>query len=145
MSFVFGKCSNIRHIVRLRHMIRRWRNKARESLAKRPVPSGHVVIIVGCRSTRYVVRLTYLNHPVFNNLLVQAAEEFGFTNHGPLTIPCDESVFEEALRFISQTEPVHSTRFKTVEDSCHVSIRREVNPWSESRPLIHASFEKAMG
>ncbi|KAL2925020.1 Auxin-responsive protein SAUR15 [Bienertia sinuspersici] len=44
--------------------------------------------------TRYVVPLSYLNYPVFQDLLQRAEEEFGF-NHsmGALTIPCTEELF----------------------------------------------------
>ncbi|KAK9165227.1 hypothetical protein Scep_000418 [Stephania cephalantha] len=38
-----------------------------------------------------------------------AEEEYGFANHGPLAIPCDESVFEEILRFLSRSDSAHSS------------------------------------
>lgn len=43
---------------------------------------------------RYVVPLSYLSHPSFQELLRHAEEEFGF-NHpmGGLTIPCKEEAF----------------------------------------------------
>ncbi|MBA0759561.1 hypothetical protein Gotri_022428, partial [Gossypium trilobum] len=110
MSPGLGKCSKIRHIVRLRQMLRRWRNKARVSASRIPsdVPAGHVAVYVGTSCRRFVVRLTYLNHPVFKKLLIQAEEEYGFTNQGPLSIPCDETVFEEVIRFISRSDSGHS-------------------------------------
>ncbi|CBI19834.3 unnamed protein product, partial [Vitis vinifera] len=43
MSVGFGKCSKIRHIVRLRQMLRRWRHKAAE--ASRMV-RGWVVLFI---------------------------------------------------------------------------------------------------
>ncbi|KAK6939366.1 Small auxin-up RNA [Dillenia turbinata] len=139
MSAGFGKSSKIRHIVRLRQMLRRWRDKARISAGRIPsdVPAGHVAVCVGTSGTRFVVRTSYLNHPVFRKLLVQAEEEYGFTNSGPLAIPCEESVFEEILRFLSKSESGGSGRFVNVEDFqryCHVGIKEF---WSESRPLLH--------
>lgn len=87
---------------KIRHMLRRWRHKSSN------VPAGHVAISVGARRRRFVVRTTYLNHPVFRKLLVEAEEEYGFSNTaGPLAIPCEESVFEEILRFLQRT-PIHN-------------------------------------
>ncbi|MFQ6630321.1 hypothetical protein Gotur_007565 [Gossypium turneri] len=59
------------------------------------VPKGHIAVYVGeTKKTRFVVPISYLNHPCFLDLLGQAEEEFGF-NHpvGSLTIPCDKDAF----------------------------------------------------
>ncbi|EXB58393.1 hypothetical protein L484_005120 [Morus notabilis] len=152
MSNGFAKCSKIRHIVRLRQMLRRWRNKARESANRIPsdVPAGHVAVCVGSSCRRFVVRATYLNHPVFKKLLVQAEEEYGFGNsHGPLVIPCDESLFEEVLRYISRSDSGNSSsRFLNLEDFqryCHVGVRRSnLDFWADSRPLLHGLSDKTI-
>lgn len=147
MSVGFGKCSKIRHIVRLRQMLRRWRHKAAaasrmsSSCIPSDVPAGHVAVCVGTDGKRFVVRATYLNHPVFMKLLVEAEEEYGFTNQGPLSLPCDESVFEEILCFISRSEASNSARFVNREDFqryCNVGIRSSLDFWPESRPLLHS-------
>ncbi|KAF8113918.1 hypothetical protein N665_0044s0032 [Sinapis alba] len=60
------------------------------------VPKGHVAVYVGeqVEKKRFVVPISYLNHPLFRNFLRCAEEEFGF-NHpmGGLTIPCREETF----------------------------------------------------
>ncbi|KAK8625137.1 hypothetical protein V6N13_090015 [Hibiscus sabdariffa] len=66
-----------------------------QSKNQRDVPKGHVAVYVGgIEKTRFVVPISYLNHPCFLDLLNRAEEEFGF-NHpmGGLTIPCDQDAF----------------------------------------------------
>lgn len=146
-----SKCSKIRHIVRLRQLLRRWRNKARLAarIAAIPshipsdVPAGHVAVCVGASSRRFVVRATHLNHPVFMKLLMEAEEEYGFSGRpGPLCIPCDESVFEEILRFISRTDNNShgSGRFATLDDFKRCAADR----MADSRPLLHGLSEKSV-
>lgn len=65
------------------------------------VPKGHIAVYVGeIQRKRFVVPISYLNHPSFRELLNRAEEEFGF-NHpmGGLTIPCREAIF---IRLTSQ-------------------------------------------
>ncbi|KAE8667375.1 Auxin-induced protein 15A [Hibiscus syriacus] len=56
----------------------------------------------GNRPKRFVIRVSYLNHPLFNDLLNRAEEEFGF-NHpmGGLTIPCSEEYFISVTTVLS--------------------------------------------
>ncbi|PIA56066.1 hypothetical protein AQUCO_00700424v1 [Aquilegia coerulea] len=61
------------------------------------VPKGHIAVYVGeNEKRRFVIPISYLSHPLFQDLLNQAEEEFGF-NHpmGGLTIPCNEESFIE--------------------------------------------------
>ncbi|KGN61880.1 hypothetical protein Csa_006123 [Cucumis sativus] len=59
------------------------------------VPKGHVAIYVGeIQRKRFVVPISYLNHPSFQQLLNHSEEEFGFHHpQGALTIPCKEDAF----------------------------------------------------
>ncbi|KAL2926185.1 Auxin-responsive protein SAUR21 [Bienertia sinuspersici] len=59
------------------------------------VPKGHIAVYVGeSEIKRYVVPLTYLSHPSFQNLLRHAEEEYGYHHPmGGLTIPCNEEAF----------------------------------------------------
>ncbi|KAL8466762.1 hypothetical protein ACS0TY_035711 [Phlomoides rotata] len=146
-----SSCSKIRHIVRLRQMLRRWRSKASTSARRLPsdVPAGHVAVTVGSSCRRFVVRTTYLNHPVFKKLLVQAEEEFGFTNSGPLNIPCDESLFEDILRYLARTESAksNSVRFMSFEDfqrHCHVGFQSNLKLLADSRPLLDGFSDQSI-
>ncbi|KAL9685762.1 hypothetical protein QQ045_023214 [Rhodiola kirilowii] len=60
-----------------------------------PVPKGYLPVYVGeAEKKRYVVPVSYLRHPLFQNLLSHAEEEFGFDHPmGGLTIPCREETF----------------------------------------------------
>ncbi|KAI3745157.1 hypothetical protein L1987_58263 [Smallanthus sonchifolius] len=143
MSPAIEKSSRIHHIVRVRQMLRRWRRISSSSSSRRfiatDVPAGHVAVCVGSNFRRFIVRATYLNHPIFQKLLTDAEEEYGFSNIGPLTIPCEESEFEEILRFLSRPEIDNnkkSSRYVNLEDfrrCCHVDYV------GESKPLLHGS------
>ncbi|CAF2157648.1 hypothetical protein BRARA_G00328 [Brassica rapa] len=60
------------------------------------VPKGHVAVYVGeqVEKKRFVVPISYLNHPLFRDFLRCAEEEFRF-NHpmSGLTIPSREETF----------------------------------------------------
>ncbi|KAL8051234.1 hypothetical protein ABFX02_06G134100 [Erythranthe guttata] len=76
----------------IRQMLRRSLSSEKRS---NEVPKGHLAVYVGQNEKKcFVIPLSYLNHPSFQELLFQAEEEFGF-NHlmGGLTIPCSEESF----------------------------------------------------
>ncbi|KAL5791100.1 hypothetical protein ACOSQ2_005988 [Xanthoceras sorbifolium] len=59
------------------------------------VPKGYLAVYVGEKQKkRFVIPISFLNEPSFQELLCMAEEEFGF-NHpmGGLTIPCTEDMF----------------------------------------------------
>ncbi|EYU37904.1 hypothetical protein ABFS82_02G013100 [Erythranthe guttata] len=59
------------------------------------VPKGHLAVYVGeNEKKRFVIPLSYLNHPLFQELLCRVEEEFGFHHPmGGLTIPCSQDLF----------------------------------------------------
>ncbi|KAJ0667034.1 putative small auxin-up RNA [Helianthus annuus] len=62
---------------------------------QRDVPKGYLAVYVGeIQMKRFVVPLSYLDQPMFQDLLRRSEEEYGF-NHpmGGLTIPCCEEAF----------------------------------------------------
>ena len=126
-------------------MLLRWRKKAAGREAS-DVPAGHVAVCVGPSMRRFIVRATHLNHPIFRKLLLQAEEEYGFCNHGPLALPCDEELFEELLRVMAGPESVFST-LEEFQRRCHVDVRSSGSGGDgagvgfefggESWPLLH--------
>nr|BAD43329.1 auxin-induced protein - like protein [Arabidopsis thaliana] len=66
------------------------------------VPKGYLAVYVGEQNMkRFVVPVSYLDQPSFQDLLRKAEEEFGFDHPiGGLTIPCSEEIFIDlASRF----------------------------------------------
>jgi SAUR family protein len=65
------------------------------ALKSAEVPKGYVAVYVGEKQKRFVVPISYLNQPLFQELLHQAEEEFGYDHPmGGLTIHCTEDVFQ---------------------------------------------------
>ena len=63
------------------------------------VPKGHFAIYVGeHEKKRFVVPVSLLSQPSFQELLVQVEEEYGFDHPmGGLTIPCSEDTFIDLI------------------------------------------------
>ncbi|OIT35318.1 auxin-induced protein 15a [Nicotiana attenuata] len=59
------------------------------------VPKGYFVVYVGEKQRkRFVIPISYLSQPSFQDLLSQAEEEFGFYHPmGGVTIPYSEGIF----------------------------------------------------
>jgi SAUR family protein len=58
------------------------------------MPKGYLAVYVGEKMKRFVIPISYLNQPSFQELLNQAEEQFGYDHPtGGLTIPCREQVF----------------------------------------------------
>ncbi|KAL6218409.1 hypothetical protein ACLB2K_011623 [Fragaria x ananassa] len=68
------------------------------------IPKGYFAVYVGeSQKKRFVVPISYLNHPSFQDLLRQAEEEFGFDHPmGGITIPCSEHTFVELTSSLSE-------------------------------------------
>ncbi|XP_078446958.1 indole-3-acetic acid-induced protein ARG7-like [Wolffia australiana] len=100
------KSSNkIVEIVRLRGMLKRWKNEAgsrKNSSEKKGdgLPRGFLYVCVGEEMKRFVIPTAHLGHTSFVSLLKDAEEEFGFQHEGVLRIPCSVSFFEEILELV---------------------------------------------
>ncbi|XP_057748381.1 indole-3-acetic acid-induced protein ARG7-like [Arachis stenosperma] len=58
------------------------------------VPKGYLAVYVGDKMRRFLIPVYYLNQPLFQELLSQSEEEFGYDHPtGGLTIPCSEDAF----------------------------------------------------
>ena len=68
------------------------------------IPKGYLAVYVGVESKmkRFVIPVSYLNQPPFQQLLSQAEEEFGFDHPmGGLTIPSIEEAFIDLVSHLN--------------------------------------------
>ncbi|CAN1313783.1 Auxin-responsive protein SAUR20 [Linum perenne] len=82
----------------VKQILRRTGSGSSRSSRFQDVPKGFLAVYVGetqkTQKKRFVVPLSYLSHPSFQDLLSMAEEEFGFDHPmGGLTIPCSEETF----------------------------------------------------
>ncbi|KOM50971.1 hypothetical protein LR48_Vigan08g179800 [Vigna angularis] len=69
-------------------------NTIKASSKAMDVPKGYLVVYVGEKMKRFMIPVSFLNQPSFQDLLSQAEEEFGYDHPlGGLTIPCGEHLF----------------------------------------------------
>ncbi|KAI3873474.1 hypothetical protein MKW98_008126 [Papaver atlanticum] len=66
------------------------------------VPRRCVAILVGQNEERFVIPVTYLNHPKFMSLLKEAEEVYGFRHKNNLILPCDVEEFLNVQSLIEQ-------------------------------------------
>jgi SAUR family protein len=60
------------------------------------VPKGYHAVYVGEKMKRFMIPISLLNEPSFQELLIQSENEFGYEHPmGGLTIPCSEDAFVE--------------------------------------------------
>ena len=83
-------------VMHAKHILRRSNSFGKQVASTSiDVPKGYVAIYVGeSERRRFVIPISFLNQPSFQELLRRAEEEFGFDHPmGGLTIPCSEDLF----------------------------------------------------
>ncbi|CAA6655925.1 unnamed protein product [Spirodela intermedia] len=66
------------------------------------VPKGHFPVYVGEENKRFVVPVSFLEHPSFQSLLQLAEEELGVDHQaGGLRVPCREDAFVALTKQLS--------------------------------------------
>ncbi|GFP98592.1 auxin-induced protein 6b [Phtheirospermum japonicum] len=157
----------ITQIVRLRHVVKRWKNKSLkrsstlcysssssdtdESADAHPrTPSGSVAVYVGSERRRFVIPTRFLNLPVFVALLDQAEEEFGFQAAGGLALLCETDFFRDVLRFLDEDEEkfrglgleefseiISQAGFESYDSSSYSSSCKEPSSSCSFTPFLH--------
>ncbi|PON39744.1 Small auxin-up RNA [Parasponia andersonii] len=91
-------------VVSAKQIIKRSSANANQSaLSAADLPKGYLAVYVGDegKMKRFVIPVSYLNKPQFQDLLSQAEEEFGFDHPmGGLTIPCKEDAFIDLISLL---------------------------------------------
>ncbi|KAF3435832.1 hypothetical protein FNV43_RR22924 [Rhamnella rubrinervis] len=88
------------HVVPAKKLLQRtFSNSDKAASVAADVPKGHFAVYVGeTERKRFVVPLSLLNQSSFQDLLIQAEQEFGFEHPmGGLTIPYGEDTFIELI------------------------------------------------
>uniref|UniRef100_A0A2C9WFR7 Uncharacterized protein n=1 Tax=Manihot esculenta TaxID=3983 RepID=A0A2C9WFR7_MANES len=67
---------------------------------RRRAPKGHFAVYVGIEMKRFEVPISYLQNPKFQQLLNNAADEYGYTHQNGIILPCDESTFNDLISFM---------------------------------------------
>ncbi|KAL4195167.1 hypothetical protein AMTRI_Chr05g72060 [Amborella trichopoda] len=78
---------------------------------------GHFVVY-SIDGNRFMTLLAYLKHPIFQELLCMAEEEFGFTICGPLQVPCVASVMDYIVSLLSKNVCVEVEKATVSITSC---------------------------
>lgn len=58
---------------------------------------------------RFVISASFLNHPIFAELLQKSAQEYGYQQKGGLKIPCDVMLFEHVICLLNNQEALTQT------------------------------------
>ncbi|XP_062002082.1 auxin-responsive protein SAUR72-like [Rosa rugosa] len=69
------------------------KQKKNKAKACQVAPAGCFTVYVGPEKQRFVVRMEFLNHPLFKMLLEDAALEYGYKSDGPILLPCHVNLF----------------------------------------------------
>ncbi|KAK8604663.1 hypothetical protein V6N13_099594 [Hibiscus sabdariffa] len=72
-------------------------------------PEGCFFVYVGPQRQRFVIKTEVANHPLFQMLLEDAELEYGFSNEGPLLLPCDVDLFNRVLSEIDNDDDPERT------------------------------------
>lgn len=66
-------------------------------------PKGYLAVYVGEDMKRFLIPISYLNQPSFQELLNQVEEQFEYDHPmGGLTIPCREDMFLDVTSRLSR-------------------------------------------
>ncbi|KAI0520196.1 hypothetical protein KFK09_007667 [Dendrobium nobile] len=81
-------------VTQMKQILRRSISRKQAAGSALKVPKGHFPIYVGEEEKRFVVPVSYLNNPLFQNFLDNVEEEFGLDHQvGGLRVPCKEDEF----------------------------------------------------
>ncbi|KAK6916667.1 Small auxin-up RNA [Dillenia turbinata] len=94
-----------------------------KQVLQRTLSQRHEIYVGEGHKKRFVIPISYLNHPLFQDLLHWAEEKYGFDHPmGGLTIPCSEDYFVSLISMLTHAvEPAAETFL------CHCPSERFTN------------------
>ncbi|XP_020538798.1 auxin-induced protein 15A-like [Jatropha curcas] len=93
-------------IIRAKQILQRSPStRSQTSSGVMDVPKGYLAVYVGKNQMkRFIIPVSFLNQPSFQELLSQAEEKFGYDHPmGGLTIPCTKSRFIDVISCLNQS------------------------------------------
>uniref|UniRef100_A0A453L8M2 Auxin-responsive protein n=3 Tax=Aegilops tauschii TaxID=37682 RepID=A0A453L8M2_AEGTS len=97
-------------VARKAGLINKTLDRCRSTTARNKPMEGCFSVYVGADRQRYVVRTECLNHPLFQALLEEAEEAFGYADAGPLELPCNTEAFAKVLEKIEKEKQMAAPR-----------------------------------
>ncbi|GMJ05886.1 hypothetical protein HRI_004257800 [Hibiscus trionum] len=110
---------------RCRKASRRSSSTSPSSRAVKVAPEGCFFVYVGPQRQRFVIKTKVANHPLFQMLLEDAELEYGFSNEGPLLLPCHVDMFDRVLAEIEGGDDPETT--PVCSFACSPSRRSAIN------------------
>jgi len=81
-------------------------------------PNGYYVVYYGDKMKRFLIPVSFLNEPLFQEFWSQAEEEFGYYHPmDGLTIPCKEDVFLHKTSCLNRLD----SRIKFILQKSHMN------------------------
>ncbi|XP_037441636.1 auxin-responsive protein SAUR66-like [Triticum dicoccoides] len=97
-------------VARKAGLITKTLDRCRSTTTRNKPAEGCFSVYVGADRQRYVVRMECLNHPLFQALLEEAEEAFGYADAGPLELPCNIEAFAKVLEKIGEEKHMAARR-----------------------------------
>ncbi|KAI5673265.1 hypothetical protein M9H77_13629 [Catharanthus roseus] len=121
----------------LRQQFLRRSSSQNASATATDIPKGYFAVYIGQdEKKRFIIPISYLSNPLFQDLLLQAEEEYGFEHPmGGITIPCNEDAF---IDIISRTSVVRmAIRVPRIANAKRIFGQNFVIPTASNVPKGH--------
>ncbi|KAL4186548.1 hypothetical protein AMTRI_Chr09g14630 [Amborella trichopoda] len=135
---------------RIMEIARKWQKQAMRQRVQvslkttseevRPVADEGYFVIYTTDGSRFVIPLTFLNRPIFRELLLMAEEEFGFTGCGPLRVPCEAFAMEYIVSLLRKNASRELDKALAAMASCRTSLASLALHETTSANMIHPGF-----
>ncbi|KAK8657816.1 hypothetical protein V6N13_036037 [Hibiscus sabdariffa] len=113
-----------------------WGRFCKTSRSPNGVKKGCFFVYVGPQRERFTIKMENINHPLFRTLLEDAEQEYGFSNEGPLLLPCEVDLFNQVIAEIKDGD--HPDMTPLCSFACSPSPSRRSTSTANKR---HGSYK----